>query len=103
MSAFAIGSNPFSTHIIINTTLFLVLLFRFQFFWDESHIPQYCETVSNSQGNAINAVKDFFRLPPLSPSSPEYFSTVLEPIPFVIVTWALVHPPFESGHEQDWN
>ena len=37
---FAIGSNPFSIDININTTLFLVLFFDFNLFLDESHITR---------------------------------------------------------------
>ena len=32
LSEFAIGSKPFPTHIIINTTLFLVFFFQFNYF-----------------------------------------------------------------------
>ena len=38
--ALVMSSNPFFTHRIINTTLFLVVLFQFQKKMDDPHIPR---------------------------------------------------------------
>ena len=83
LSASEIGYNPFSTHRIINTTLFLVLLFWFQFFMGIG--PTFHDSVQPSPTHKSKLLMQYntFVVYPHPHLLLQYrFSKVLEPIPF---------------------